>query len=1037
VEAAATNGVVALYGSPILFRISAKSSAADSIAAVSSTLLSGTVGKALSPVIQAKVFDRHGNPVNGEEVRFSVLGGGGALNGTADTIKVIRIDNAGGIASVTWTLGTKAGVQNNILEASADNGLLALRGSPVHFVASALADSVSVLQSRIEATGPVHATENDTSKITVNLLDRFGNPVAGKRVHLEVTGGSRNFPQDPTQPTDTQGKAKGYLRSLTSGVKTVRATVVDDGKLLASAATVIFLTNDASRIQAHGGGGQTGNVGTLLRDSLVVKITDSNENPVSFGPVHFEVAGGGGSIYGNTDAVSDSFGLAWAKLILGPEPGENVVRVTSDELQGSPLYFTATGKRGEPVAMRSVSGSGQRGAAGEPLLEPFIVQVVDRTLGPVAGVPVQFAVTLGSGQLITPQPASTDAFGQAQASLRVDEQSGQTTWVEARNTSLSGSPQRFSAISTAGPARKIRMVSGNRQSGFVGEALRNPLSVQTTDKYGNSVGGVPVRFQVVSGGASLSGNPSILVTSDPAGMASASVTLSQETGASIIEATSAYLEGSPITFTAFAQSVMATNIEKFGGDNQKGRLGQLLVDPLMVVVLDQYGNRVPATSVYFTMESGGGSIVDPQPVVSDSNGIASVWFIAASSPGKSYVSALWADKIVTFTVEAVVDPNNPVLDKNIIAPSYDVYEKDDLIIPLVAQDADNDPLTFQIANLFPPEGAVIQRQSASTAVFRWTPTYDQQGSYTVVLRVVDGRGGVDADTVGILVRNLNREPEILSTVPVRDDTLATAGQKQSFLVNARDKDGDALHFIWQVDGFTAGGDLPFLEYTFDRYVSGAHTVDCFVSDGFVSVSHRWRLNVKQSVELASIAAVFDEDPMKVTVQWVTTRETGNAGFEVIRSLSAEGTYKTITEGLIPSQNGGTYAFEDTTVLAGRTYYYKLVDVDTRGNRREHGPVSAVVPVPKVFELVQNFPNPFNPLTTIRYHLPIRGRVTLAVFNTLGQRVRILADREHEAGYFTARWDGLDQDGREAPTGVYIALLKAPSGHRTMKMVKLK
>ena len=164
----------------------------------------------------------------------------------------------------------------------------------------------------------------------------------------------------------------------------------------------------------------------------------------------------------------------------------------------------------------------------------------------------------------------------------------------------------------------------------MGEALRNPLSVQTTDKYGNSVGGVPVRFQVVSGGASLSGNPSILVTSDPAGMASASVTLSQETGASIIEATSAYLEGSPITFTAFAQSVMATNIEKFGGDNQKGRLGQLLVDPLMVVVLDQYGNRVPATSVYFTMESGGGSIVDPQPVVSDSNGIASVWFIAAS-----------------------------------------------------------------------------------------------------------------------------------------------------------------------------------------------------------------------------------------------------------------------------------------------------------------------------------------------------------------------------------------------------------------------
>ncbi len=73
IEASATNGVVPLYGSPILFRISAKSSQADSILAISSTQLSGTVGRPLSQPIQVKVVDRLGNPVSGEKVKFSVI----------------------------------------------------------------------------------------------------------------------------------------------------------------------------------------------------------------------------------------------------------------------------------------------------------------------------------------------------------------------------------------------------------------------------------------------------------------------------------------------------------------------------------------------------------------------------------------------------------------------------------------------------------------------------------------------------------------------------------------------------------------------------------------------------------------------------------------------------------------------------------------------------------------------------------------------------------------------------------------------------
>ncbi|UCE19655.1 MAG: T9SS type A sorting domain-containing protein [Gemmatimonadota bacterium] len=82
------------------------------------------------------------------------------------------------------------------------------------------------------------------------------------------------------------------------------------------------------------------------------------------------------------------------------------------------------------------------------------------------------------------------------------------------------------------------------------------------------------------------------------------------------------------------------------------------------------------------------------------------------------------------------------------------------------------------------------------------------------------------------------------------------------------------------------------------------------------------------------------------------------------------------------------------------------------------------PLPAHFSLAQNFPNPFNPTTTITYQLPTESNVTLTLFNTVGQHVRTLVQGIQEPGCHKQHWDGRDESGRNVPTGIYFYRLTA-------------
>jgi hypothetical protein len=89
-------------------------------------------------------------------------------------------------------------------------------------------------------------------------------------------------------------------------------------------------------------------------------------------------------------------------------------------------------------------------------------------------------------------------------------------------------------------------------------------------------------------------------------------------------------------------------------------------------------------------------------------------------------------------------------------------------------------------------------------------------------------------------------------------------------------------------------------------------------------------------------------------------------------------------------------------------------------------------LPTGLALEQNYPNPFNPSTTIRYSLPRKSSVQLAIFNTLGQRVATLVRGEKEAGYHEVRFEASG-----LASGVYFYQLQAGEYVATKKLSLLR
>lgn len=181
----------------------------------------------------------------------------------------------------------------------------------------------------------------------------------------------------------------------------------------------------------------------------------------------------------------------------------------------------------------------------------------------------------------------------------------------------------------------------------------------------------------------------------------------------------------------------------------------------------------------------------------------------------------------------------------------------------------------------------------------------------------------------------------------------------------------------------------------------------------------------------------------VILTWKTATESNNFGFDVERRPAATEAWQKI--GFVAGQGTTTeltsYEFVDRNLQAG-TYDYRLKQIDTDGAFEYLPAVTAVIGVPETFALHQNYPNPFNPTTTIQYEIAAADdagsqRTVLKIYNLLGKEVRTLVDTQEQPGFYTAIWDGNDNTGAPAGSGVYIYRLQSGRFVETRKMALIR
>ncbi|NOZ63266.1 MAG: T9SS type A sorting domain-containing protein [Calditrichaeota bacterium] len=201
-----------------------------------------------------------------------------------------------------------------------------------------------------------------------------------------------------------------------------------------------------------------------------------------------------------------------------------------------------------------------------------------------------------------------------------------------------------------------------------------------------------------------------------------------------------------------------------------------------------------------------------------------------------------------------------------------------------------------------------------------------------------------------------------------------------------------------------------------------------------------------------VAALSGLSGMKVTPERGINEEIRGSSFQWISTLdqnpySGQGDIRSWTGSKVGDIAPGDTAWVTFAILAGdnlsqiksnaRAARDKALLVGWTDVLTGVGNKNAEKQQPTDFVVWQNYPNPFNPSTTIRFSVPELSRVSVKVYNMLGQEIATLMNKNQTPGAYKISWDGKDDSGKQVAGGIYFYRVEAGEFHKTMKMLVLR
>ncbi len=244
---------------------------------------------------------------------------------------------------------------------------------------------------------------------------------------------------------------------------------------------------------------------------------------------------------------------------------------------------------------------------------------------------------------------------------------------------------------------------------------------------------------------------------------------------------------------------------------------------------------------------------------------------------------------------------------------------------------------------------------------------------------------------------------------------------------------------WGAGGSTAWGLCRFVPSSkvfitrVDFWTSDATIdVDVYIYDDFdgSSLGSLLASQLDTSYDEAGYHSIPLDSPPEITA--------GNDIYAVVRFTNQSYPYPVPLDGAGPSAPGATYV----SGTGGSGSWSQMSGYDVAIRIRTAPTLSASVDdmeelSPDSYTLSHNYPNPFNPSTTINYTLQRRAHVNITIYNLLGQRINTIVEEVKAAGEHTTRWDGKDYDGKPVATGIYLYRIKAGDFSESKKMLLLK